>query len=424
MTRHQTEKKSESNIQSDEISITPFNPFEEAFHDTRYTLYNKYRFEDPIHWGINAVPRKQGSWYVFRYDDIITILRDTQFGRKPPNTNASKIKSNVSNEHTTLWELTTQWMLLTDPPKHTEYRKIFQRGFAEHFQSDLSSRIAKIAQELVSKLTDCKTFDLISEVAIPLPIRVISELMGIPSQNHSDVRRWSQEIFLAVDLKNNTAKYKNAAVAAQETSELFHDLISYKRRSPKDDIISTIVNSEEGRKLSDVELVANFSFFLFAASETTVALIGNSILTLLQNPSQWHLLCKNNTLVESTINEVLRYESPVQATTRFALTDITLAGKNIHKGDHLCIMFGAGNRDPLQFTNPDQFDITRTPNRHFGFGFGSHFCIGSALGMMEGQIALQTLLREIPDMQLQIDTPEWHNSVSIRSLQQLPISRN
>ena len=411
------------NLQSDRVSILPFNPSADSFIDARYALYRKYQNEDPFHWGASATPTSPGSWYIFGYDDIVAILRDSRFGKKTPNTDASEKKSTIPTEQSALWELTTQWMVLSDPPKHSQYRSIFKKVFGACFNPAFSSCIPEIAETLASKLPDYGTFDLIAEFVVPLPICVISELMGVPLEYQNDVRRWSQEVFLAIDLKNDKAKYEDGAIAAQEVSVFLRDLISHKRRFPKDDFISKIVHSEEGRKLNDDELVSNLSLFLFAGSETTVGLIGNGVFTLLQNPDKWHHLSKNNRLIPSAIDEILRFESPVQATTRFALTDVTFAGNKIHKGDLLCLMFGAGNRDPRKFVDPDQFDITRAPNRHLGFGYGPHFCIGSALGTLEGQIAFQALLHEIPSLQLQMDTPKWHNSVSIRSLQHLHVSR-
>ena len=402
-------------------NIAPFNPFIESFHENRYELYRKYLDEGPVHWGVPAAPTLPGCWYVFGYEEIVTILRDSRFTRTAPTTEPLEKPSLLPTRQSRLWELTTRWMLLSDPPSHGRYRNIFQKGFSEHFDNTVPARISHAATSLIRSLPESGTFDLVAEYALPLPLTVICQLLGVPEEHHQHLKLWSQLIFSAVDLKSDAAKYEAAAGAAEEVVDLLGAVVSHKRRYPKQDIISTVLSSRHARQLSDHELIANISLLLFAGHETTAGLIGNSVLALLRHRCQWTALQNNHELISSAIDEGLRHESPVQATTRFAGADLDLAGRKIRKGELLCLMLGAGNRDSAQFSSPDEFNMARKPGRHLGYGYGPHYCIGSALGSLEGQIALHTLLTAVPHIELTTEKPEWQPSITIRELKKLPV---
>lgn len=396
--------------------IAPFDPFAPAFYESRYAAYRRYQEEDPFHWGVGGVPTRVGTWYVFGYDDIAAILRDTRFGKRSASPTAP-----VPEGHEILRDLTPRWMLLQDPPAHGRLRSLFQRAFHLCMGAGLVGRVERIAKDLAARLPRAEPFDLVSAFAGPLPVRVIGEVVGIPAERHADVQRWSRVMFDAIDLKNDAAKYRNAASAAREVTDLVGELMAQRRISPREDLISAVLCDPDSGEWSDEDLRANLAFFLFAGQETTVSLIGNGVLALLEQPRLWTELRQNPERVPSAVDEVLRFLSPVQATTRVALTEADVGGKRVHAGDLVCLMVGAGHRDPRRFSVPDRFDPVRRPNRHFGFGHGPHTCLGATLGTMEGQIALRTLLCVAPELRLEGGQPEWSDRFSFLTLRDLRV---
>ena len=314
-------------------------------------------------------------------------------------------------------------MLLVDPPRHKQLRDVFRKAIQHQINDALPRRIDALARELVSDLRNQERFDLIESFAVPLPILVISELLGIPRRFQADVRRWSQSVFQSVDLGNSPAKYDTAATAAREVTDCLHELIVERRRRPREDLISAVVSGADARALQDRDLVGNLAFLLFAGHETAVGVIGNGVRALLRTPGCWEQLVSNPDRVGSAVDEILRAESPVQGTTRFARADIQLGRRQIRSGELVCLMYGAANRDPRQFRDPDRLDIGRTPNRHLGFGYGPHYCLGAALGLTEATIGLRTLVSHVPDLRLVDAPPAWFDSVTLRSLRALPVSR-
>ncbi len=263
-----------------------------------------------------------------------------------------------------------------------------------------------------------------SAVAEPLPVIVIAELLGVPPADHSLFRDWSYRIGRALDLVFEESLISDANRAVVEMRDYFRPLVERRRRKPGDDLLSRLVVAEErGERLSEDELYAFCTLLLFAGSETTTNLIGNGLLSLLHHPHEARRLRAQPSLVDSAIEELLRFESPLQATTRVATESFSLGEREIEAGDTLVLQLGAANRDPDQFDDPDELKIDREPNHHVAFGMGIHYCLGAPLARLEGRVALPMLLERFPRLRLiPGKAPRWRPALNLRGLRRLPVA--
>jgi cytochrome P450 len=266
--------------------------------------------------------------------------------------------------------------------------------------------------------------DVIEDLAYPLPVRVISEMLGVPPEDHTTFRGWSHELARSLDPNPfpSTETIDRLKAALDAFDEYFRGLIAERRRSPRDDLVSSLIEAEEkGDRLSEAELLATLRLLLVAGHETTVNLIGNGTLALLRHPQQLQLLRDDPSLAASAVEEVLRYDPPVQLTGRIALEDIEIAGVTVQKGLGVVLLLGAANRDPDRFPDPERFDVTRNDDNHLAFGFGPHFCLGAPLARLEGQAALSTLVRRFQGLALQVEEPQYKENIVLRGLAALPV---
>jgi len=268
--------------------------------------------------------------------------------------------------------------------------------------------------------------DLMEEFAFPIPVIVICQMLGVPVADRERFKAWGLHIARGLDsimLPPDSEIVRNSTKARQELAEYFRQLIAERRRSPRDDLLSGLIAAEEaGDKLSESELLATCVLLLVAGHETTVNLIGNGTLALLRHPDQLKRLRDDPGLIGSAVEELLRFDGPVQRTARVPSEDITIAGRTIPKGDLVMPFIGAADRDPAQFPEPDRLDLGRADNRHIAFGWGIHFCIGAPLARVEGQIALGALVRKLPKLALATEKPEHRLSLTLRGLETLPVS--
>jgi cytochrome P450 len=272
--------------------------------------------------------------------------------------------------------------------------------------------------------------DVITDLANPLPAMVIAELLGVPRTDQQKFKQWSDDITKAlsgIDSARSKEELFSLYAIAQnsivELSAYFKERINQLRLHPRENLLSALAQAEEqGDRLTENELFANCALLMIAGHETTTNLIGNGILALLHNPEQQESLRLNPDLIVSAVEELLRYDSPVQKMARIALADIEVDGKLIKQGDLVCFCFGAANRDPEHFPVPGQLDIARKPNRHLAFGHGLHYCVGAALARLEGQIVIDTVLRRLPKLRLETENLEWHRNFTLRGLKSLPVT--
>ena len=313
-------------------------------------------------------------------------------------------------------------MLTVDPPDHTRLRSLVHKAFTPKMIRELQGRMDEICNNLIDNVQAEGSMDFILDFALPLPITVIAELLGVPHSDQDKFRYWTQTIVMD-GVKNPGTE--RIATAVLEFIMYFHELFDKRRAEPADDLISSLVQVEEaGDKLDQQELISMVFLLLVAGHETTVNLIGNGTLALLQNPDQMRKLQAQPELMESAVEEMLRYDGPVGVSTmRWALEDVEWYGQTIPAGDMVVASLLGANRDPQVFENPDTFDIARTPNRHIAFGHGIHYCLGAPLARLEGVVAFETLLKRLPQLQLDInvDEIEWNETVLLHSMKSMPV---
>ncbi|SRR6266545_2161453 len=392
-----------------------FNPFLPEFHANPYPFYHRLRAADAVH------QTPMGLWVLTRYDDVVTALRDPRFGREgfeqmlaavygDDTTNASRPRS----------------MLFRDPPDHTRLRGLVSQAFTPRVIERMRSHIQEIVDRLLDRVQNAKAMDVIEDLAYPLPVTVICEMLGVPTEAHAGIRQWSADIARSLDaigMPSDEGVVKRGRLARQAMLDYFRGIIPERRQNPRDDLLSLLIAAEEqGDKLTEGELLITCNLLFVAGHETTVNLIGNGLFALLNHPDELDKLRENPTLIPSAVEELLRYDSPVQRTARITSTDVELDGRKIAKGSMVIAAIGAANRDPAHFPDPDRLDITRRDNRHIAFGFGIHFCLGAPLARLEGQIAIGTLLRRMPWLKLATSAPEWRESSTLRGLKTLPVT--
>ncbi len=363
---------------------------------------------------------EQQVWLVTRLEEAVQVLKDRQF-----TVDMSKINGESATQQMRQsgpGRLLGQSMISVDEPDHRRLRGLVSKAFTPKYIQSLRPSIQRIADELLDRVQDQGHMDLVNDYAFPLPITVISDMLGVPAQNREIIREWSDTLTGAVDLGQRRDR--------RDRTQIFTDylvqLIAEKRQHPEDDLISQLVQIEEaGDRLDEAELLSMIALLIFAGHETTSNLVGIGTLMLLDHPEQMERLKQDLTLVPSAVEELLRYNGPVLSPApRFATADVILAGQQIHKGDVILVVLGSANRDESQFTHPDELEIARSLNRHIAFGQGIHICLGAPLARLEGDIAFTTLLRRMPNLHLAIPRSDvtWRGSFNLRGVKSLPVT--
>ena len=387
----------------------------QAMVDDPYTLYERLRSDTPVYWD-------GYTWTLSRYADVHTALRDPRFAASRIEPDEAWLESSGLGE---LFRTHARMMLFTDAPDHTRLRGLVSKAFTPRTVEALRPRIELLVNQLIDRHVENGQIELIGDFAYPLPVTVIAELLGVPDDMRAQFRSWSKAIagFIGGTTGPEDEMLRDAQRAVVEMSEYFLALAAERRKDPRDDLISALALAEEaGDRLSGRELVANSILLLVAGHETTTNLIGNGMLALLQHPDELRRLRDDPALLTSGVEELLRYDSPVQATSRMARADITFDEHTIAAGQHVSLMIGAANRDAAQFAAPDVLDVGRRENRHLSFAHGAHYCLGAPLARLEGQIAIGTLLRRLPKLQLATEQPRWGNNLTLRGLVELPLT--
>jgi pimeloyl-[acyl-carrier protein] synthase len=356
-----------------------------------------------------------------RHADISAVLRDPRFGRAAFR---AALENGLGDG--ALAKVYRDWFLFQDPPDHTRLRALVSQPFTPRAVEALRSNIANLVERLLDGLQDGG--DLISAFAYQVPVLVICELLGVPHADRGRFGTWSAAV--AAGLDNITNPDSDVLVrgdeAADGLTDYFRDLVRERRRRPGSDLLTGLIQAEAaGDRLSEDELLATCVLLFFAGHETTVNLIGNGTLALARHPDQLARLQANPGLIVSTVEELLRFDSPVQRTGRDAREDVRVNGRQFFAGDRVILLIGAANHDPRQFPDPDRLDITR-PNAaaHLSFASGIHYCVGAPLARLEAQVALNALARRAHNLQVLTDTPRWRRTFVLRGLAELPISLN
>ena len=389
------------------------------FKEDAYEIYKESRKKQPILF-VNQVEIGK-EWLITRYEDALPLLKDNRLKKDWTNVFSQDTKNmylSVDNSD----HLTTH-MLNSDPPNHSRLRSLVQKAFTPKMIAQLDGRIQRIADDLISDIERKGTLNLVDDYSFPLPIIVISEMLGIPKEDQAKFRIWSHAVIASPETPE---EIKETEKQLSEFITYLQYLVDMKRKEPKEDLVSALILAEsEGHKLSARELYSMIMLLIVAGHETTVNLITNTVLALLENPNQLQLLKDNPKLIDSAIEEGLRYYSPVEVTTaRWAAEPFQIHHQTIQKGDMVIIALASANRDETVFENPEIFDITRENNRHIAFGHGSHFCLGAPLARLEAKIAITTLFNRMPELQIKGNREEikWQGNYLMRSLEELPLT--
>jgi len=364
-----------------------------------YEVYERLRSEDPIH-----RMRLINAWALTEYDDALAILQDHR---------------RFSSGENKLEYAPYRTMLDLDPPDHTRLRSLVSKAFTPRAVAALGPRIQEIVDELLDELADKDSFDLISDFAFPLPVIVIAEMLGIPSEDRDKFNVWSNDIALAVEPILSGEEIVRVERASDEIIEYFEGIIEQRRREPREDMLSALLAAEEeGDRLTHDELLGTLMLLLVAGNETTRSLIGNGMLALLKNPEQLQRLRDSPDLLDSSIDEMLRYDSPVQFIIRVVMEDVEFKGKQFRAGQKAVILVGAANRDPTVFADPGAMDIGRQEKSHISFGRGIHYCLGSPLALLEARVAFANLIERFSSIEL-VEGPEFRDQIVLRGVESL-----
>jgi len=390
-----------------------FNPMDPEFVADPYPTYHQLRALDPVH------QSPLGFWVLTRYEDVVAALRDQRFGKEA-------LAAFVAERFGLPVPGAGLSMLDRDPPHHTRLRGLVSKAFTPRVVEVLRPRVQDLVDGLIDAVADQGSMDLIDDFAYPLPVVVICEMLGVPVEDREHFRRWGLDIARGLDsimLPPDSEVARRSMSSRSELSDYFRRLIAERRKAPRADLLSGLIAAEEaGDKLNEEELLATCILLLVAGHETTVNLIGNGTLALLRHPDQLRRLREDPGLIGTAVEEFLRYDGPVQRTARIPSEDVTIGDRTIPEGDLVMPFIGAADRDPAQFPEPDRLDIGRADNRHIAFGWGIHFCLGAPLARVEGQIAINTLVRRLPELALATDKPEFRHSLTLRGLARLPVA--
>ncbi len=364
------------------------------------------------------------AWLLTRYGDAEAALRDPRLVSGTRVAAAVRqLPETVQPEVRALEGHISTWMGFIDPPDHTRLRALVSNAFTPRMIRGLGPRIQAIVDELLDRVEEAGQMDLIADFAFPLPAIVIAEMLGLPPADREQFKQWSNDVmaFLGTG-RSRVDVARRAQQGVDALKDYLRGIFRQRRQLPREDLISALlVVEEEGDRLSEEEMFGMCVFLLVAGHETTLALIGNGLLALLRNPEQKQMLQEDPGLIDSAVEEFLRYDSPIQHQTRVAGEDFELEGCRIRQGQRVLPMLGAANRDPAQFADPDRLDIRRQPNPHLAFGYGIHFCLGAPLARLEGQLAIRTILRRLPRMQLTEGNLRWRVHTSMRHPELLPV---
>ena len=395
-----------------------FNPFLPSFQADPYPQYAALRAADPVHFSLALQ-----AWVLTGYEDCALVLRDDETYSSSSNTASGQLAEVLQQQRREFPLGETPTVLNSDPPVHTRLRSLLNRAFTPRAIEGLRPRIEEIAASLLDDADASNgRFDVAGGFAQPLPIIVIAELLGVPPEDRDRFKRWSVAIARTTDVLNTPAILEAARAATRELIAYMDEVVAQRREAPGADILTALAAAEEeGERLSHDELLAFSILLLLAGHETTTNLIGNGLLALAARPELVARLRAEPSLLPSAVEELLRYDSSVQGVVRFARRRTELGGRTIEQGAALLPMVGAANRDPAQFSDPEELDIARSPNRHLAFGRGIHFCLGAPLARLEGEIAFAALLDRFPEPRVAEDGVERSGTLLLRGVGRLEL---
>jgi pimeloyl-[acyl-carrier protein] synthase len=381
-----------------------------------YPLFQRLRMEDPVHWDPYL-----HAWIVTRYADVVKVLMEFSAERTPK---PERLVELGLGELSPVAKMMVEQMLFLDPPSHTRIRSLASFAFTPQRVAVLREHIHEITKGLFDAVISAGTMDLIADLGEPLPCKVAAEMLGVPTEDAPQLKRWADDFAeMLGNFQHNPERASRARRAVEEMTQYFNSAIAQIRKHPREGLIHSFLTAEvDGDRFTEGEVIANTVVTMVGGMETTTNLIANGALTLLRNSDELTKLKSDHSLIPSAVEEMLRYEPPSQHTARLAPYDIELGGKKIRKNQAVIAVMAAGNRDPERFPDPDRFDISRTDNRHLSFGWAAHFCFGAALARIEAQAAFEGILQRIPRLQLAQDPLVWRTNLGLRGLTALRVA--
>ena len=390
-----------------------------------YPLYAQLRESAPVHWDPYL-----HAWVVTRYADVVQVFQHFLAGRTPT---PEKLTELGLGQLTPIARVMVRQMLFLDPPTHGRVRGIAAVAFTARRVQHLRARIQQVVDDLIDAVAASGRMDVMADIANPMPSMVTAELLGVPLEDHEQLKDWSQTFAeMLGNFQHNPGRSARVLAAVEEMTAYFRSAVRKQASSPTEGLVHALATATvDGDRLDEEEVIANIIVTMVGGLETTTNLIGNGILTLLRQPAALEQLRSQPELVPSAVEELLRYESPSQHTARLAPADVMLGGQLIKERQAVIAVMGAANRDPARFPDPDRLDLARPDNRHLAFAWAAHFCFGAPLARLEGQIAFETLLRRLPDLQLAAGdaggTPgtagvQWRPNLGLRGVVALPVT--
>ena len=376
-----------------------YNPASEEVAQDPYAVYRRLRDRDPVH-----RMRLVDAWVLTRYEHVDSMLRDHR---------------RFSNQDRRFYDTGLTTLLDFDPPDHTRLRSLVSRAFTPRSVSRWHARVRETADRLLDAVRGHDRFDLIAALGYPLPVTVIAEMLGVPAEDMDRFEGWSNDIALLVEPILAPAQVEGVRRATEELFAYFETIVEARRREPRDDLVSALLAAEEeGDMLTREELLSTMLLILVAGNETTRNLIGNGMLALLRHPDQLRRMRDAPALLEPAVDELLRYDSPVQLDSRVVREDLEMGGKRLRAGERVIALLGAANRDPAVFEDPDALDIGREGKSHLSFGRGIHYCLGASLAVLEARIAFRGLLDRFASIRLAAE-PRYRDGIVLRGVESL-----
>ncbi len=399
-----------------------YNPFDPLFRADPYPFYDRLRELEPVH------RSPMGMIVLSRYEDVARALRGAEFARDieehtPLPTDPVRLARRERFQRRRAEGRGAKTILNLDPPDHTRLRRLVTMAFTPKAIEQLRARVEQLVGDILDRAEDEGSIELIDSLAFPVPFQVISDLLALPTERSDEVREWSQALTAALEPTASEATLDESERCGRLMGEYINDLVDERRHALGDDVLSALIQAEEaGDRLSPAELVSFVTLLYIAGHETTVNLIGNGTLALLRHPDELRRWRDDPALDTKAVDELLRYDGPVQNTVRVPLVDVELGGIHVPKGTLVATILGAANHDPEIFEAPHELRLDRpNANRHLAFAAGVHYCLGASLAKLEAQVAITTLIRRFPNLEL-AGAPEWRDRITIRGVSNLPLS--
>lgn len=394
-----------------------FNPFRPEHRNDPHASWRALRSRTPVYRS-----RALGCWVLTRYDDVSYVLRDRNFTTDRSEVPLVKLISRFVRRDPEFRTMLEHNLLTLDGDEHVRLRGLVSRVFTPRRVEQLRVRLQGIVDDLLDRAATRGRMDVVHDLAHPLPVTAIAELLGIPTADRGRFRAWSSDLVQLLDPLQASGGTATLKRATHEIFDYFRPLLAQRRADPQDDLLSAMIAAVgDGPPVDELDLLALSSLLLVAGHETTANLIGNAVLALLANPCERKRLQDDPALISGAVDEFLRYDSPIQLTDRAVREDCEIGGRRIRKGQLVAVVLAAANRDPERFPDPDRLDLRRADNVHLAFGHGNHFCPGSQLAKLEAEIAIATLLRRFPDFTGEPEPPAWRRSMIIRGPESLPL---